>query len=92
MIVESNRTFDLRFGELQTIHGKDGKDGADGKSAYQIAVDAGFSGDEATWLASLKGTDGYSPVKGVDYYTTEDKAEIQTWIDAKLGVIENGSY
>lgn len=30
----------------------------DGRSAYQIAVDAGFSGTESQWLASLKGEVG----------------------------------
>lgn len=38
--------------------GVDGKDGADGKSAYQIAVDAGYTGTETEWLASLKGEKG----------------------------------
>src|SRR5690606_7280402 len=32
--------------------------GAEGKSAYQVAVDNGFVGDEAAWLASLKGDKG----------------------------------
>lgn len=30
----------------------------DGKSAYQLAVEAGFSGDVVAWLASLKGQPG----------------------------------
>jgi hypothetical protein len=34
--------------------------GADGKSAYQVAVDAGFSGTQAQWLASLQGANGKS--------------------------------
>lgn len=38
--------------------GSDGKDGENGKSAYQIAVDNGFSGTETEWLASLKGEKG----------------------------------
>ena len=38
--------------------GTDGVDGADGKSAYQIAVEKGFEGDETAWLASLKGEKG----------------------------------
>ncbi|MFM9718936.1 hypothetical protein, partial [Streptomyces galilaeus] len=33
-------------------------DGKDGKSAYQIAVEQGFAGSEAAWLASLKGEKG----------------------------------
>lgn len=35
-----------------------GSRGEDGKSAYQIAVDNGFVGTEAQWLASLKGDKG----------------------------------
>lgn len=35
-----------------------GEDGAEGKSAYQVAVDEGFVGDEAAWLASLIGPAG----------------------------------
>lgn len=51
-------------------------------NAYDIAVKNGFEGTEEEWLASLKGEkgdpgekgeDGYTPVKGVDYYTEEDK-------------------
>ena len=34
--------------------GETGPAGADGKSAYQIAVEKGFEGDEAAWLASMK--------------------------------------
>ena len=34
--------------------GEKGADGVDGKSAYQIAVEKGFEGDEETWLASMK--------------------------------------
>lgn len=32
--------------------------GLDGKSAYQLAVDAGFDGTETQWLESLKGAPG----------------------------------
>ncbi len=46
--------------------GKDGTDGADGKSAYAIAVEKGFEGDEAAWLASLKGVDGNDGKDGAD--------------------------
>lgn len=47
--------------------GKDGRDGADGAagcdgengaSAYEIAVQHGYSGSETAWLASLHGADG----------------------------------
>ena len=48
-------------------HGKDGADGKDGKdglSAYELAVENGFTGTLAEWLASLKGKDGENGVDG----------------------------
>lgn len=39
------------------INGKDGKDGSNGKSAYELAVDKGYTGTEEEWLESLKGRD-----------------------------------
>ena len=38
--------------------------GADGKSAYEVAVENGFSGTESEWLASLKGANGKDGAKG----------------------------
>jgi hypothetical protein len=38
--------------------GDPGNPGADGASAYDIAVDEGFVGDESAWIASLKGDQG----------------------------------
>ena len=52
-----------------------------GYSAYEIAVMNGFEGDETKWLESLK---GYTPKKGVDYFTQEDKAELINEIKAAL--------
>lgn len=46
--------------------GIDGTNGADGLSAYQIAVNAGFSGNQAAWLLSLKGETGAAGLDGVD--------------------------
>ncbi|HJA46982.1 MAG TPA: collagen-like protein [Candidatus Limosilactobacillus excrementigallinarum] len=46
--------------------GKDGKNGRDGKSAYQLAVDSGFTGSEQEWLDSLKGAQGPSGKPGQD--------------------------
>ena len=74
------------------IKGSSTTTGNDGKSAYEIAVDNGFTGTEAEWLESLKGADGYTPVKGTDYWTTDDKAEIQSYIDTQIGGALNGSY
>lgn len=43
-----------------------GGGGADGKSAYEIAVENGFEGDEKAWLASLKGDKGNTGPAGAD--------------------------
>lgn len=61
-----------------------------GKSAYEIAVMHGFEGTEEEWLASFgeNGEDGYTPQKGVDYWTEEDKAEIKAYIDEQLTDID----
>ncbi|MBR2702394.1 MAG: hypothetical protein IKE77_09955 [Erysipelotrichaceae bacterium] len=40
---------------FNVANGKDGKDGADGKSAYDLAVENGFKGTVAEWIASLNG-------------------------------------
>ncbi len=48
-------------GLVPTVKGDDGEkgdDGADGKSAYEIAVEQGYSGTEEEWIASLHGEDG----------------------------------
>ena len=81
--------------------GMDGADGTNGKSAYNIAVDNGFTGTETEWLESLKGNtgepgapgaDGYTPVRGTDYWTADDIAEIQLYIDTQIGGALNESY
>lgn len=71
-----------------------------GKSAYEIAVENGFVGTEAEWLASLHGKDGKdgsngkdgkdgkTPVKGVDYFTEADKAEMVAAVIAALPVYD----
>lgn len=46
--------------------GADGLNGSDGKSAYEIAVENGFVGSEADWIASLQGSDGVNGSDGKD--------------------------
>lgn len=44
--------------KVEAGNGFIGPKGDDGLSAYQVAVENGFSGNEAAWLASLEGADG----------------------------------
>lgn len=53
-----------------------GARGKEGKSAYEIWLDLGNEGTEQEFLASLKGQDGHTPVKGTDYWTTADQTAI----------------
>lgn len=90
-------------GSGSTTPGPEGPKGDPGKSAYQIAVDNGFKGTEKEWLASLKGpkgdtgqpgqkgADGKTPVRGTDYWTEADIAEIKSYIDAKIAESLNPS-
>ena len=43
-------------------------------------------------VPALKGEDGQTPVKGTDYWTADDIAEIQSYIDNQIGGALNGSY
>lgn len=52
-----------------------------GMSAYEVAVQQGFQGDETAWLESLKGK---TPQRGEDYWTEEDVAEIQGYVDTSV--------
>ena len=46
--------------ELQTVESNN-----DGKSAYDVAVENGYSGTESQWIASLKGDKGDQGVQGI---------------------------
>jgi len=43
-----------------------GDKGDDGKSAYEIAVEHGYSGSEAEWITGLAGTPGETPYIGAN--------------------------
>ena len=83
-------SFDMEFGEVQTIHGKDGADGKDGidgkdgESAYEIAVRNGFEGTEEEWLESLKGEDGKDGGGGGGL--------TQAQVDAIYGLLKIAAY
>lgn len=56
--------------------GSTGDSGSDGKSAYEIAVDNGFEGDEFEWLMSLKGEPGSGGGAQADWNATSGPSEI----------------
>lgn len=55
-----------------------------GASAYELAVENGYTGTVQEWLLSLKGAAGKTPVRGVDYWTTSDKQDIVNQVLAEL--------
>ena len=54
---------------LNSLKGADGIDGIDGKNGKD-------GKDGLNGANGINGQDGYTPVKGIDYWTNEDKAEI----------------
>lgn len=83
----------INLGKIVGKDGLDGTNGQNGLSAYEIAKNGGFIGTEEDWLNSLKGeqgekgqngADGKTPVKGIDYFTAEDKTELTAEITESL--------
>jgi len=87
-----------KFVDLRNTSGTGGTglDGADGKSAYEIAVDYGFSGTEQEWIESLGGSVvvGYTEIdwmngrpETVRKYTSNGGELLSTvtivWVDNK---------
>ena len=71
--------------------GEQGPAGADGKSAFEIAVDHGFEGDEAAWLESLKGDGGSVDVTGLA--TKEELQAVEDMLGGKaLRYITQAEY
>lgn len=79
--------------------GSNGYNGSDGKSVYEIWLEQGNEGTEEDFLNSLKGdpgeqgikgengNDGYTPIKGTDYFTEEDIKSLN--IPTKTSELDN---
>lgn len=75
---ESGQSVNADFGNVQTVN--------IGLSAYQVAVKNGFKGTEQEWLNSLKGKDGYTPRKGIDYFDGQPGKDGKDGANGKDGV------
>lgn len=74
--------------------GKDGVDGDDGSDGFSPTVGVSKSGKVTTVTVVDKngaksatindGADGYSPVRGKDYWTPSDIAEIKSYVDEAI--------
>lgn len=76
-------------GDFKGEKGEKGETGEPGPQGPQGEKgdkgDIGKPGPQgAAGMAGLPGLDGYTPIKGVDYYTQEDKAEFKTYIAEEL--------
>ena len=72
----------------ETLEGAGALKGKDGKSAYQVAVDNGFSGTEQEWLNSLQGAQGPAGKDGIpgkDGKDGKDGAPGRDGVDGKDG-------
>ena len=83
--------------ELKGDKGDKGEQGPVGPAGPQgetgLTGPQGPKGDTGEQgLQGDKGNDGYTPVKGTDYWTAQDIAEIQSYIDNQIGGALNGSY
>ena len=67
-------------------NGINGKDGENGLSAYELAVQNGFTGTLTEWLESLKGDDGKDGIDGVNGKDGRDGADGTNGIDGKDGI------
>ena len=67
-------------------NGTNGKDGENGLSAYELAVQNGFTGTLTEWLNSLKGADGKDGVNGKDGIDGKDGADGRNGTDGKDGL------
>jgi hypothetical protein len=63
---------------------KQGDAGPPGKSAYEVAKAAGFSGTEAQWISSLKGRDGTSVGSGTGAPSSSGQAG-DLYLDVSTG-------
>ena len=75
--------------DVDYFDGKNGRNGTDGKSAYQIAVDGGFTGTESEWLISLEGKRGPQGDSGLIH--AQSNNQLRLW-DGDVTVGKDGKW
>ena len=74
----------------QGEQGPSGQDGAPGKSAYEIAVEDGFTGNVQEWLESLKGDQGFSPIVSAEAIPSGTRVTITDAVSSTVFDVMNG--
>lgn len=74
----------------QGEQGPSGQDGAPGKSAYEIAVEDGFTGNIQEWLESLKGESGYSPTVSAETIPSGTRVTFTDLVSSTVFDVMNG--
>lgn len=74
----------------QGEQGPSGQDGAPGKSAYEIAVEDGFTGNIQEWLESLKGDPGFSPIVSAEAIPSGTRVTITDAVSSTVFDVMNG--
>ena len=74
----------------QGPQGEQGPSGAPGKSAYEIAVEDGFTGNIQEWLESLKGESGYSPTVSSEAIPSGTRVTFTDLVSSTVVDIMNG--
>jgi hypothetical protein len=94
--IEDDSTFDVKFGSFVQVG--DGEDGAtffpsvDEKGDLSWTNDKGLPNPPTVNIKGAKGADGYTPIKGIDYFTKEDKEELVSDILSSLPVAEGVGF
>ena len=89
-------TFTTNDEQPHTIHFTQPSDGVSitgvtlDESTNEMTVS--FSNDTSQSIGVISTVQGYTPVKGTDYWTSEDIATIHDYIDTRIGGVLDGSY
>lgn len=71
----------------QGVPGQDGKDGEKGEQG-EPGQDGKNGKDGKDGINGVDGKDGYTPQKGTDYFTEEEKEEFKSYCNQQIGIIE----